>query len=57
MGEFKRKIVQFLYRLFPQKELQYEKNEFDEINKEHKSIRGVKGSDKIKVAMHRERRL
>ncbi len=56
MGKFKRKLIQFLYKLLPQRELQYEKREFDEINKEHRSLRGVKGSDKIKVVIHRERR-
>lgn len=57
MGEFKRRVIQFLYKLLPQRELQYEKNELDEINKEHKTLRGVKGLDKVKVALHREKRL
>jgi hypothetical protein len=57
MGEFKRKIVLFLFRLFPQKAIQYNKEEFSEINDEHKLLKGVKGSDKIKVALHLERKL
>ena len=57
MGELKRKIIMLLYRLFPQKTVQYNKEEFSEINNEHKLLKGVKGSDKIKVALHLERKL
>lgn len=57
MGELKRRIIQFLYRLLPQKEIQLDKEEFNDINEEHKLLRGLKGSDKIKVAKHMDRHL
>ena len=57
MGELKRRIIQFLYRLLPQKEIQLDKEEFNDINEEHKLLRGLKGSDKLKVAKHMDRHL
>jgi len=57
MGELKRKIIQFLYKILPQEELQIEKDEFDEINKESRLLKGVKGSDKIEVAKNLGRQM
>jgi hypothetical protein len=57
MGQLKLRITAFLYRIFPQKQIQFEKEEFSEINKEHKLLKGVKGSDKVKLAKHIERQL
>ena len=57
MGEIKRKIISLLYRLFPQKEIQLNKEEFSEINEEHKFLKGLRGPDKIKVAKHLDRKI
>ena len=57
MGEIRIRIISFLYRLFPQKRIQWEKEEFSKINNEHKFLKGVEGSDKIKLAKHLERQL
>lgn len=57
MREIKEKIILLLYRIFPQRRIQYEKEEFSDLNNEHKFLKGIKGSDKIRVAKHLERQL
>lgn len=47
----------FLYRLFPQKAVQYGKDEIRETNDESNLLKGVKGSDKIKIAVHMDRKI
>lgn len=57
MRELKQRIIMFLYRLFPQKAVQYGKDEIRETNDESSLLKGVKGSDKIKIAVHMDRKI
>ena len=52
MGEFKQKIISYLYGIFPLKELQLDKDEFSEMNEENEFLRGVKGLDKTKIVQN-----